>query len=48
MPARESLTESGTIAEVPYGELEHVTVTRDFLNDPLRFIPRGDGGRGSE
>jgi predicted ATPase len=28
------------ITEVPYDELEHVTVTRDFLNDPSRFIPR--------
>jgi predicted ATPase len=25
------------IAEVAYGELEHVVVTRDFLNDPSRF-----------
>jgi predicted ATPase len=27
------------ITEVPYDGLEHVTVTRDFLNDPSRFIP---------
>jgi predicted ATPase len=26
------------IAEVEYGELEHVRVTRDFLNDPERFV----------
>jgi predicted ATPase len=25
------------ISEVGYGELEHVVVTRDFLNDPSRF-----------
>jgi predicted ATPase len=26
------------IAEVEYGDLEHVVITRDFLNDPKRFI----------
>jgi hypothetical protein len=26
------------IASVAYGDLEHVTITRDFLNDPGRFI----------
>jgi predicted ATPase len=26
------------ISEVAYGELEHVIVTRDFLNDPTKFI----------
>ena len=26
------------IAEVPFAELEHVTLTRDFLNDPERFL----------
>jgi predicted ATPase len=26
------------IAEVQYGDLEHVTLTRDFLNDPERFL----------
>jgi predicted ATPase len=26
------------IAEVPFGELDHVTLTRDFLNDPERFL----------
>jgi predicted ATPase len=26
------------IAEVAYGELEHVAVMRDFLNDPGRFV----------
>ncbi len=28
------------IAEVEYGDLEHVVVTRDFLNDPSRFSGR--------
>jgi predicted ATPase len=28
------------IAKVAYDELEHVVVTRDFLNDPSRFIER--------
>jgi predicted ATPase len=28
------------ISEVAYGELEHVVVTRDFLNDPGRFISK--------
>jgi predicted ATPase len=26
------------IADVPYQDLEHVVVTRDFLNDPSRFV----------
>jgi predicted ATPase len=26
------------IAEVAYGELEHIVVTRDFLNDPEKFL----------
>jgi predicted ATPase len=26
------------ISEVAYAELEHVVVTRDFLNDPERFF----------
>jgi predicted ATPase len=26
------------IAPVAYEELEHVVVTRDFLNDPKRFL----------
>lgn len=30
--------DGGTIREVPYGELEHVLVTRDFLNDPEAFL----------
>lgn len=30
--------DGGTIGEVPYDELEHVTVTRDFLNDPPAFL----------
>jgi predicted ATPase len=30
------------IAQVAYRDLEHVVVTRDFLNDPRRFI--GGGG----
>jgi predicted ATPase len=28
------------IARVDYATLEHVVVTRDFLNDPRRFLPR--------
>jgi predicted ATPase len=26
------------IAEVAYADLEHVVVTRDFLNDPRKFV----------
>ncbi len=28
------------ISRVGYGDLEHVVITRDFLNDPGRFIRR--------
>lgn len=28
------------IAEVGYESLDHVTITRDFLNDPARFLRR--------
>jgi predicted ATPase len=30
--------ENGTIVETPYEELEHVRVTRDFLNAPGRYL----------
>jgi len=30
--------DGGTIRQVPYAELDHVTVTRSFLNDPERFL----------
>jgi predicted ATPase len=26
------------VSQVPYPELEHVTLTRDFLNQPERFL----------
>jgi predicted ATPase len=30
--------EGGTATVVPYAELEHVKLTRDFLADPARFL----------
>ena len=30
--------DGGRIAEVAYDELEHVTLTRSFLNDPGRYL----------
>ena len=30
--------DGGRIEEVPYERLEHVSLTRDFLNDPQRFL----------
>lgn len=30
--------DGGEVREVPYAELEHVTLTRDFLNDPERYL----------
>ena len=27
-----------TIHTIPYDEVEHVTITRDFLNNPQRFL----------
>jgi predicted ATPase len=33
--------DASPIAEVAYGDLEHVVITRDFLNDPAKFL----GGR---
>jgi predicted ATPase len=30
--------DGGAIAEVPYERLEHVTLTRDFLNNPAAFL----------
>ena len=33
-------SDAGAIAEVPYDELEHVRLTREFLNAPERFFAR--------
>jgi predicted ATPase len=33
--------DASPIVEVAYGDLEHVVITRDFLNDPAKFL----GGR---
>jgi predicted ATPase len=30
--------DDNTIRQVPYYQLEHVTVTRDFLNNPEQFL----------
>jgi len=30
--------DTSPISEVGYDDLEHVVVTRDFLNDPERFL----------
>jgi predicted ATPase len=41
--------DGGEVKEVAFGDLEHVNLTRDFLNDPERFLRRlmADSGRGT-
>ena len=41
--ARILLFDEGEIREVPYGEVEHVVVTRRFLNDPAAYLRHLDG-----
>jgi predicted ATPase len=40
--------ESGALVETPYEELEHVRVTRDFLNAPQRYLRRLTAPRGED
>jgi predicted ATPase len=41
VPAAKILSfDGGRIREVDYRDLEHVQLTRDFLNDPDRFLRR--------
>ena len=30
--------DSGAIKQIPYDRVEHVTITRGFLNDPEQFL----------
>ena len=41
--ARVYCFDTSPISQVRYEALEHVSVTRDFLNDPGRFVSEDEG-----